>query len=261
MQGRRTSVLSQNRQSQSPTTDRQLSESEVRSHHTNLLGNSSHQSEIEDQNNTVDVEAHLLRVELPTFASTSAATSTHRHSSASTHSQTTSSKSPHRTPASNPHPSALRYAFVLLTSTIFLALLTLQIYGLHASITGLSHPTITVNWCSPAFRDFAVAVTTGNCQLYPVIDSSSNGIGCISLPGSQQRYWLRGTAIALCIALVSQTADWTLMMCTNSKSRWRGVKFQRPWLTMATGIIVLVVLIHSGRVNANELPRGVTETV
>ena len=118
-----------------------------------------------------------------------------------------------------------------------------------------------MNWCSPAFRDFALAVTTGNCQLYPVLPSSSNGIGCIALPATQQRDWLRGTVGFLAVALFCQLSDWTLMMCTNSKSRWRGVKFQRPWLTMAAGVIVLVVLVYAGRVNADELPKGVTRTV
>lgn len=162
----------------------------------------------------------------------------------------------------NPHPDALRYALVALNALILLvALLTLQIYALYASITGLRTKDLTVNWCSPAFRDFALAVTTGNCQLYRVLPSSSNGIGCIALPGDQQRDWLRGTAIALSVALFCQTSDWVLMMCTNSKSRWRGVKFQRPWLTMAAGVIVLVVLVYAGRVNADEVPKGVTRTV
>lgn len=162
----------------------------------------------------------------------------------------------------NPHPDALRYAFVaLIAAILLLALLTLQIYALYASITGLHKKDLKVNWCSPSFRDFALAVSTGNCQHYPVLPSSSNGIGCIALPGTQQTDWLRGTAIALTVALFCQTADWVLMMCTNSESRWRGVKFQRPWLTMAAGVIVLVVLIYAGRVNANELPEGVTRTV
>jgi hypothetical protein len=157
---------------------------------------------------------------------------------------------------------ALHYAVVgLLAFIIGLMLVTLQGLGLYYSATGIHTKDITVNWCSPAFRDFAVAITTGNCQKYEVIDSSSNGIGCISLPGSQQRDWLRGTIIALSAALFCEVADTVLMMCTTSETNWREVKAQRPWLTMFFGVIMLVILIVKGWGNAGSLPRGLTEAV
>jgi hypothetical protein len=162
----------------------------------------------------------------------------------------------------DPYPNALHYALVALVSFILLLiLLILQIYGLHGAFAGRRVEDLRVNWCSPAFRDFAVAVTTGNCQKYDVIDSSSNGIGCISLPGDQQREWLMGTIIALMTALICQVLDTILMLCTNSETRWRAVKVQRPWLTMFGGVIMLVVLIVFGVFNANDLPKGITETV
>jgi len=160
------------------------------------------------------------------------------------------------------HPDALRYALIALTSFLLLViLLALQLFGLYSAVHGQRQPDLRVNWCSPAFRDFAVAVTTGNCQKYTVIDSSSNGIGCISLPGDQQRDWLTGTIIALSVALVCQVLDTILMLLTNSKTKWRAVKAQRPWLTMFGGVIMLVVLVVFGVFNAKDLPKGVTEAV
>ncbi|KAF2034632.1 hypothetical protein EK21DRAFT_55852 [Setomelanomma holmii] len=170
---------------------------------------------------------------------------------------------PRRAPVDFGHyPGALQYAFVALTSAIlFLLLLVLQIYGLYAAVSGQHVKDLRVNWCSPAFRDFAVAVTTGNCEKYEIIPSSSNGIGCISLPGHQQRDWLVGTITVLSIALGCEVLDTILMLCTNSGSKFRGVKAQRPWLTMYGGVIVLVILVAFGVFNANHLPKEVTEAV
>jgi hypothetical protein len=137
----------------------------------------------------------------------------------------------------------------------------LQILGLQAAVVGRRQKDIRVNWCSPAFQDFTVAVTTGNCQKHNVIDSSSNGIGCISLPGEQQYDWLFGTIIALSVALICQVLDTILMLLTNSKTKWRAVKVQRPWLTMFGGVIMLVVLVIFGVFNAKDLPKGITEHV
>jgi hypothetical protein len=157
---------------------------------------------------------------------------------------------------------ALHSAFVAFISFIlFLMLLVLQGYGLYAAFRGRRIKDIKVNWCSPAFRDFAIAVTTGNCQKFEVIDSSSNGIGCISLPGDQQREWLLGTVIALLAALICQVFDAVIMLASDAKWRPRGLKARRPWFTMIGGCTMLGVLIFYGVINANNLPKGVTETV
>ena len=162
----------------------------------------------------------------------------------------------------NPYPDALHYACVALISFLFLLMLViLQSYGLYAAIMGRRVKDVRVNWCSPAFRDFAIAVTTGNCQKYEIIDSSSNGIGCISLPGDQQRDWLLGTIIALIAALICQVLDALFLLYSNSAWRPRGIRAQRPWLTMFGGCIMLIVLIVFGVINANNLPKGVTEAV
>jgi hypothetical protein len=160
------------------------------------------------------------------------------------------------------HPGALRYAIVASISFILLLmLLVLQLFGLYSADVGRRQKDIRVNWCSPAFHDFAVAITTGNCDKFSIIDSSTNGIGCISLPGDQQRDWLLGTIISLSVALVCQVFDTVLMLLTNSNTKWRKVKAQRPWLTMFGGVIMLVVLVIFGVFNAKDLPKGVTEAV
>jgi uncharacterized integral membrane protein len=146
------------------------------------------------------------------------------------------------------HKETLHYAFVAIVSAIlFLMLVILQSYGLYAAAVGRHVEDIRVNWCSPAFRDFAVAVTTGNCDKYEVINSSSNGIGCISLPGSA--------------AMICQSLDAVFMLYSHSHFRPRGVRAQRPWLTMIGGCLMLVVMIVFGIIHANSLPKGVTEAV
>lgn len=167
-----------------------------------------------------------------------------------------------RDAAARQHRETLHYAFVAIVSAIlFLMLVILQSYGLYAAAVGRNVEDIRVNWCSPAFRDFAVAVTTGNCDKYEVIDSSSNGIGCISLPGDQQRDWLLGTIISLSAAMICQSLDAVFMLYSHSHFRPRGVRAQRPWLTMIGGCLMLVVMIVFGIIHANSLPKGVTEAV
>ncbi|KAF2134154.1 hypothetical protein P153DRAFT_381335 [Dothidotthia symphoricarpi CBS 119687] len=160
-----------------------------------------------------------------------------------------------------PAPGTLRYAIVAFFAFIFLlTLVVLQLYGLHAAVVGRRQKDFSVFWCSPSFRDFAVAITTGNCERYIVVDSI-NGIGCISLPASQQSDWLLGTIIALVTALICQLLDTVLLKCTDSETRYRGVKVQRPWLTMFGGMVMLIILITTGVFNASRLPTGVTEKV
>lgn len=160
------------------------------------------------------------------------------------------------------HEGALQHAIVALVAFIFgLMLLALQIIGFVFAVRGRHTEDIRVNWCSPAFRDFAVAVTTGNCEKYVVVASSSNGIGCISIPGSQQSNWLLGTIISLTLAWFCQLGDVILMMCTASNTTWRGANVHRPWFTIFAGLITLVALIAFSVFNANNLPPDVTETI
>ncbi|KAJ9638249.1 hypothetical protein H2199_006936 [Coniosporium tulheliwenetii] len=145
---------------------------------------------------------------------------------------------------SNPEDDGrLRYAVVAVVAfALLLILVILQLWGLAAAVKGRNEKDIavkTVKWCSPSFRDFALAVTNGNCKKYEITESRSNGaiataLGCIHLPARQQRDWLTGTIVGLVGALVFQIVDMTLLRCTHG-IKLRGVKMQRPWLTMFGG--------------------------
>ncbi|KAL4723509.1 hypothetical protein ACLX1H_009144 [Fusarium chlamydosporum] len=163
-----------------------------------------------------------------------------------------------------PDGGLLSYSLICLAAlTLALALVILQIYGLAAAAKAISKAEtadLTVKWCSPSFRDFAIAVTTGNCEKYKITSSSSNGIGCISLPARQQQDWLTGTIVGLGTALVLEVLDMILMSCARGR-RCRGVEMQRPWFTMFGGTLMLVILIAFGVFNAARLPAGVTDIV
>ena len=164
------------------------------------------------------------------------------------------------------HSTLVKHALVALFAAIFgVILLILQIYGLVAAAIGTNKKGLTVKWCSPSFRDFALAVMTGNCERYSVIESSSNGIGCIQLPASEQEDWLRGTVAALSVSLAFETIDFFLVLVTRHTKRRerkvRGTRLRRPWLSMFGGTLILIILIYYGAHAANHLPPGVTDVV
>ncbi|KAF2675875.1 hypothetical protein K458DRAFT_482123 [Lentithecium fluviatile CBS 122367] len=165
------------------------------------------------------------------------------------------------------HPTLVTHALVALFAFLFgVMLLILQIYGLIEARKGMNTRDLTVNWCSPTFRDFALAVTTGNCDLYSVIESSSNGIGCIQLPASQQEDWLKGTVAALSVSLVFEVFDVLLVKLVGRNKKGdnvevNGTRLRRPWLSMFGGALVLIILIYYGAETANHLPPGVTDVV
>ncbi|KAF2478381.1 uncharacterized protein BDR25DRAFT_365611 [Lindgomyces ingoldianus] len=160
------------------------------------------------------------------------------------------------------HGESLRHAIVaIIAFVLLLTLLFLQIWALAAAVQGRNHKkSLRVKWCSPAFQDFTLAITTGNCNVYGILESSSNGISCIELPAVLQDEWLTGTIICLSGAIVCQAIDMALLRCAHGR-RCRGVRMQRPWLTMFGGVILLVLLITLGVFNANRLPEGVTSLV
>ncbi|KAH7013973.1 hypothetical protein EDB80DRAFT_569285 [Ilyonectria destructans] len=164
----------------------------------------------------------------------------------------------------NLEDNILTHAIVaLVASALLVALVILQIYGIYAAASGsveASGSNLTVKWCSPSFRDFAIAISTGDCEIYEVTGSSSNGIGCISLPAQQQRDWLTTTIAGLAAALVFQGLDLALIRCARGR-QCRGVQMQRPWFTMFAGALLLVILIAFGVFNAARLPVGVTDVV
>jgi hypothetical protein len=160
---------------------------------------------------------------------------------------------------------ALRHSIVALVAfALLLILIALQLYGLYAAIRSRNEKDLKVQWCSPSFRDFGIALTTGNCELFSIIDDRNSGISCIELPAEQQREWIIGTIVALVAASACQIGDMILLKWTqnDSKRKCRGtVRLQRPWLTMFGGVTMIVLLIAFGVFSANRLPSGVTELV
>ena len=160
-----------------------------------------------------------------------------------------------------------KHALIAIFATILgIALFVLQMYGLAAAKSGLKKKNLTVKWCSPTFRDFALAVTTGNCERYRIIESSSNGIGCIELPAYQQEDWLKGTVAILSISLVCQVVDLLLVKFAGRTKngqhrRVRGTRLRRPWCTLFIGPLIFFILIYYGTTSANQLPKGVTDVV
>lgn len=151
---------------------------------------------------------------------------------------------------------------VIFSALLFLGLIAIQTMGLASAIQGLrSRDGLTSSWCSPMFQSFAIAVGDGNCAIRPVQPSASKGIGCITLSGRQQAGWLAGTAAGTAVSLALQLADLLVLALVESAAKWRGVKMRRPWATMFAGIVVLVVYVVYGVVNAGRLPSGMTERV
>ena len=111
------------------------------------------------------------------------------------------------------------------------------------------------------FQPFVLAVMNGNCDVYGVTPNPNSGVGCIQLPAELQSNWLSGTVALISISLVFQIFDMVILTLVRSHQRWRGAKMQRPWFSMFTGILVLVIIAIFGVFNATRLPRGVTETV
>ncbi|KLU90991.1 hypothetical protein MAPG_09516 [Magnaporthiopsis poae ATCC 64411] len=159
----------------------------------------------------------------------------------------------------DPAAQVLTHAIVCLAaSALFLTLVILQAYGLYAAAHGLGEANIshlTAKWCSPSFRDFAIAIRTGNCDTFYIADSSSNGIGCIELPAQQQLHWLTSTVAVLAVSLVIQAIDMVLIRFARGRT-CRGADMQRPWFTMVAGVLTLVILITFGIFNAARLPAG-----
>jgi len=163
-----------------------------------------------------------------------------------------------------PHPvntRMARQALVALTASMFgLTLFVLQLYGLAHAVSGRKQPDLAMRWCSPAFRDFTLAVFTGTCQKFITVSGGRNGLECITLPAEEQYLWLTGTVVLLSCAVVAQVADLALLSLTRTE-RFHGVKMRRPWLTMFGGVMILTILICYGVFTSRQLPAGITESV
>ena len=153
------------------------------------------------------------------------------------------------------------FAFVLL-----MAVFTLQILGLAKAISAVSSssgPPI-VQWCSTLFQPFGVAAVDGDCSVYQITESSSTGIGgfggvgCISVRGVWQQSWLMGTVAGLAVELLAEIGDFTILLLVSNTFRWKGVKMRRPWISIFSGMVVLLATLICGVFYATNLPPGVT---
>ena len=120
---------------------------------------------------------------------------------------------------------------------LFFIIVCLQIVGIVFASRGRHTQNLTVSWCSPIFELFAVAVSDGNCNFYPVTQNSGKGLGCINLPASRQRDWLLTTMALGSLAIVFQFLDFLILMLVHSKARWRSIKMKRPWFTVSNNIL------------------------
>ncbi|KAF4426504.1 hypothetical protein F53441_14127 [Fusarium austroafricanum] len=151
-------------------------------------------------------------------------------------------------------------AWVTLLAIVFgILLLVLQMFGLAMAIIGSQDDNVTADWCSTLFTR-GLAVESG-CQIYNVTASYSQGIGCITLKGYEQYTWLKGSIIIISFSLAFQVFDLVILLLVRSTTRWRGARMKRPWFTMFTGNIVLLVLIIVGVFQCQRLPNHVDQSV
>jgi hypothetical protein len=116
---------------------------------------------------------------------------------------------------------------------LFLIIVALQIVGVvHASKGRNDSDGLTVSWCSPIFELLTMAVSTGDCELYPVEQNSGKGVGCIRLPAEQQIQWLKTVVIIGSVQLIFEAFDFLILALVHGKTRWRQVKMQRPWFSV-----------------------------
>ncbi|KAF4472922.1 hypothetical protein FALBO_185 [Fusarium albosuccineum] len=147
----------------------------------------------------------------------------------------------------------------LLALVLGLLLLGIQVFGLAIASKGVRDEHVEAKWCSTLFTG-ALAVETG-CQIHNVTASFSQGVGCITIKGYEQYTWLQASIIIISISLAFQIFDCVIMMLVRGTTRWRGAKMKRPWFTMFTGNIVLLVLIIVGVFQSQRLPRNVEHRV
>lgn len=139
---------------------------------------------------------------------------------------------------------------------LFSAVLTLQLIGLAQAAKGYSahrSPPL-VSWCSPLFQPFGLAAVDSNCNVFPVAQSGTRGIGCIQIPGIWQQQWLTGTVVVTSIELIFEVIDVMVLALVSTTAKVRGAKLKRPWATIFSGLAVLGVMLIFGIVYATTIP-------
>ena len=145
---------------------------------------------------------------------------------------------------------------------LFLAVFVLQILALQAAVKIVNGSAPLVSWCSPMFQPFGAAVIDGDCHIYAITrHEKSTGIGCILIPGQQQKSWILLTLIITVAALVMEFVDLAILTYVNTKTKCNGVKMRRPWCTMFGGLVVLGITLGFGLMYAQYLPPGISSRI
>ena len=149
----------------------------------------------------------------------------------------------------------------LTSSLLLISIFVLQFLGLHHAVNAARQSVPSVSWCSPIFQPFGVAVLDGNCNVWPILQTFSKGVGCILIPGTQQMAWLKATVAGTGLSIALQLVDICILATVHSGTRWRGIKMRRPWFTMFSGVAVLGLILVFGVVYSSVLPPGISEKV
>ena len=169
----------------------------------------------------------------------------------------------------DPHYYQDRRVWIAVLALILLmAVFTLQILGLAKAISAVSRSSgpPTVQWCSTLFEPFGVAAVDGDCNVYPITQSSSGGtsvggfggVGSIPIRGVWQQSWLLGTVAGLAVELLAEIVDFAILLLVSNTVRWKGVKMRRPWMSIFSGMVVLLATLVCGVFYATNLPPEVT---
>ncbi len=151
-----------------------------------------------------------------------------------------------------------------IAALLFITVLVLQLLGLvkAAQAANASSNSPLVSWCSPLFQPFGIAAVDGSCNIYHISQSDTEGIGCITLPGQWQQQWLKGTIAGISIELFTELIDLLILSLVNGKRKiFQAVKMKRPWATIFSGLIILIITLIYGVNYSLYLPPGVTERV
>lgn len=171
---------------------------------------------------------------------------------------------PSTAPTSSNHPPLFtsKPLYIALTSSLLLiSVFALQFLGLRHAVHAAKLSAPSVSWCSPIFQPFGVAVLDGNCNIWPILQTFSKGVGCILIPGTQQMAWLKATVAGTGLSIALELIDICILATVHSGTRWRGVKMRRPWFTMFSGVAVLGLILVFGVVYSTILPPGISEKV
>lgn len=137
---------------------------------------------------------------------------------------------PEEGPRRQPLRQDFRFWVAMTSLALFFAVIVLQVFGLVKAVGHHSGQAPSVAWCSPIFQPFGIAVLDGNCSVHAVDQSFNKGIGCIHIPGLQQKGWIKGTVIGIAISLVLEVGDALILFLVNSNTRWSKAKMRHPVL-------------------------------